>query len=103
MENEVTAQEIEEIALAYLYLTCWKVNITTGKKSTKQIIGSYLTNWKGLDWGVLDALQEQDFVNFGYKDKSLVLTPEGEFKAKEIIKRLLGKDFVVGAVEEVKG
>lgn len=102
MQNEVTTEEIEEVGLAFLYLTCRKIQLITGKKSTKKIVGSFLQNWKNINFEVLDALLEKELVDFALKDKTLVITKEGEIKAKEIIKKLLGKDFEVETIEEIR-
>ena len=61
---------IEALTLALLRLTCWK----EGKGEF-----SYYRAWKGYDFGTLDALQEQGFVTFERRNKSLELTDDGFF------------------------
>lgn len=44
----------------------------------------YLRAWKGYDFDDLDALAEDGYVDFSYRSKSLVLTPEGKARADSL-------------------
>lgn len=45
-------------------------------------------SWKGYDFGVLDKLEEEDFVFGNYRNKSICISKEGIEKAKEIMDRI---------------
>ena len=49
-----------------------------------------LRAWKGYDFGILDSLKEDGFVDFSYTAKSLYLSEEGIAKAKELVKKFAG-------------
>ncbi len=93
--SQITQQDIEDLTLALLYLNAWRYVF----KKDNMPPGD-LTVWKGHDFDTLDALNEKEFIVSNYKNKSLNITDEGERKAQEIIRRLLGKEFTVTA--EVK-
>jgi hypothetical protein len=47
--------------------------------------------WKGQDWGVMEALFERGWIDDPKnKSRSVLLTPEGETKARELFERHFG-------------
>lgn len=88
----ITQQDIEDLTLALLYLNAWRYVFKKGNLPPGD-----LTTWKGHDFDTLDALNEKELIESNYKNKSLYITDEGERKAREIIRRLLGKEFTATA------
>lgn len=82
--NDITPDDIDDLTLAVLYLTAWR----------EQQTGT-ATNWKGHNFDTLDSLAAKQYTDGNRRNKSLYLTEAGEAKAQDVIKRLLGKDFVV--------
>lgn len=82
--NEITPDEIDDLTLAVIYLTAWR----------EQQTGT-VTNWKGYNFDTLDSLAAKQYTDGNRRSKSVSLTEAGEAKAQEVIKRLLGKEFVV--------
>ncbi len=78
-DSDETAQDVpydtdkvDDMALALLYLT-----MSRDKYGTRA--------WKGLDWGITDRLFEKGYIGDPKgKAKSVVVTPEGEERAKEL-------------------
>ena len=68
--------KIDDAALALLYLT-----LHDGDRA-----------WKGFDWGVLGRLHDKDMIYDPVgKVKSVVFTPEGLERAKELLETMFGK------------
>ena len=44
--------------------------------------------WKGYDFGVLDELEEEDFVFGNHRNKSICISKEGIDRAREIMERM---------------
>ena len=79
-DEELTRLQ-EELTLVLLYLSAWQE-----KSPGKPVYRS----WKGYDFGVLDALGEQDMLYGSAKgNKSVYLTPEGIERAKALVETLL--------------
>ncbi len=96
--NDITPGDIEELTLAVIYLTAWREEQTDADGYP---MGMGVTNWKGLNFDTLDGLAAKKYTDGNRRSKSVQITAEGEAKAQEIIKRLLGKEFVVTA-ERIK-
>jgi hypothetical protein len=70
-------EKVEETVLALLWLT----------------LDDHHRAWKSHDWGVLDRLHERGFISDPKgKAKSVLLTEEGERRARELFARLFGVD-----------
>ena len=68
--------KLDEAALALLYLT-----LHDGNRA-----------WKGFDWGLLDRLHEKGMIHDpAGKVKSVVFTPEGQERAKELFETMFKK------------
>jgi len=68
--------KIDDAALALLYLT-----LHDGDRA-----------WKGLDWDVLGRLHDKDMIYDPVgKVKSVVFTPEGLERAKQLLETMFGK------------
>lgn len=76
---EISRDELaKNLALVLIYLSAWK----------EKDIYEYRV-WKGYDFSILDALKEDDCIDFSYKAKSLNLTGEGVEKAKELLGKFI--------------
>jgi hypothetical protein len=68
--------KIDDAALALLYLT-----LHDGNRA-----------WKGFDWEVLGRLHEKDMIHDPVgKVKSIIFTPEGQERAKELFETMFKK------------
>lgn len=69
-------KRLEELTLLLLYLSAWE----------EQSLGdvSYRRAWKGFLFEVLAALEEQGYIEQSKRAKSVVLTPEGIERAREL-------------------
>ena len=45
-------------------------------------------SWKGYDFGVIDKLEEENYVFGNHRNKSVCISKEGIEKAKEIMERM---------------
>ena len=76
-QDNVNWEKVDEIALALLCLT----------------LGGDGRAWKGFDWNVMDRLHEKGWIlDPKKKTKSVVVTEEGETKAKEFFKKYFVSD-----------
>lgn len=66
----------KKLALVLIYLSAWKEKDTDEYRA-----------WKGYDFGILDALKDDGYIDFSYKAKSLYLSGEGVEKSKELIEK----------------
>jgi hypothetical protein len=72
---EYDTRKVDEVILALLHL-----NAHTDHGVTRA--------WKGFDWDAMDRLHAQGFISDPRsKAKSVVLTEEGEQKAKELFRK----------------
>lgn len=71
-------EQIKELTLLLLYLNSWV---------EKEPYGEFHRAWKGYDFDILNALEEENLIGGSYKAKSTYLTEEGVEKAKELIKK----------------
>jgi hypothetical protein len=70
-------EKVEETVLALLWLT----------------LDGHRRAWKSHDWGVLDRLHERGYISDPKsKAKSVLLTEEGERRARELFARHFGVD-----------
>jgi hypothetical protein len=70
-------EKVEETVLALLWLT----------------LDGHRRAWKSHDWGVLDRLHERGYISDPKtKAKSVLLTEDGERRARELFARLFGVD-----------
>ncbi|MBA7543084.1 hypothetical protein ES705_35410 [subsurface metagenome] len=74
---------IKELILLLIYLTSWKedTNLTKVQRS-----------WKGYPFDALDELNEEGYIAGNKRAKSVYLTEEGLGKAKELMKKYIGKE-----------
>lgn len=70
---------IKKLTLALMYLTSWK---------EKDFGMEMCRTWKGYDFGVLNVLEEEDFIRGSHKSKSAMLTDTGIEEAQKIIREL---------------
>jgi hypothetical protein len=80
MDNEYDNDKIDDTVLALLWLTLHDVTEYGGRA------------WKGHDWGVLNRLHEKGFLgNPVGKAKSVMVTPEGIKRSRELFEQLFAK------------
>lgn len=74
---------IKELSLLLIYLTSWQEDggLTKVQRS-----------WKGYTFEILDELNEEGYIDGSKYAKSVYLTEEGLSKAKELIKKYVGKE-----------
>lgn len=73
-------KQIKDLTLALMYETAWEEDDVFGEKM--------LRTWKGYPFELIDELAEEGLINQSRKSKSVVLTDEGEEKAKRIVEIL---------------
>ncbi len=75
------ADKIDETVLALLWLTVHD----EGEYGARA--------WKGHDWGTMNRLHEQGLISDPRsKAKSVLLTPEGLAKSRQLFERMFAKD-----------
>ena len=74
---------IKELTLLLMYLTAWQED--TGQSKVQR-------SWKGYSFEVLDELNEKGYIDGSKYAKSVYLTEEGLSKAKELMKKYIGKE-----------
>ena len=74
---------IKELTLLMIYLTAWQED--TGQSKVQR-------SWKGYSFEVLDELNVEGYINGRKHAKSVYLTEEGLSKAKELMKKYIGKE-----------
>ena len=75
-DNDKYDRVLEELSLMLMYLTRFR--------ERKEEIWRA---WKGYDFAVLDNLQNNEYISFSYKAKSLYLEEKGIEKAKELLQK----------------
>lgn len=86
-------EKIKELTLLLLDLNSWNedgYSRADGDNIIKTIIKR---SWKGYDFDILNALENEKLINGGYKSKSVYLTKSGEDKALELYKKYFGVDY----------
>jgi len=76
-------QTIKELILLLIYLTSWQEDV--GFKKVQR-------SWKGYPFEVIDELNEEEYIDGSKYAKSVYLTEEGLDKAKELMKKYIGKE-----------
>jgi hypothetical protein len=79
MELTETTTKVDKLALLLLFLSSWE---------EKTLEFSIRRAWKGIDFGILDRLQENGYISQSRTAKSLCLTEEGEKEANKLLKLL---------------
>lgn len=74
---------IKELTLLLIYLTSWQEDV--GFKKVQR-------SWKGYPFEVLDELNQEGYIDGSKHAKSVYLTEEGLGKAKELMKKYIGKE-----------
>lgn len=74
---------IKELTLLLIYLTSWQEDAGLTKVQR---------SWKGYPFEVLDELKEKRYIDGSKRAKSVYLTEEGIGKAKELMKKYIGKE-----------
>jgi hypothetical protein len=82
VEN-IMVQTIEELTLLLIYLTSWQEDV--GFKKVQR-------SWKGYPFEVLDELNQEGYIDSSKRAKSVYLIEEGLGKAKELMKKYIGKE-----------
>lgn len=77
MELTETTTKVDKLALLLLYMSSWE---------EKTLDLSVRRAWKGIDFGILDRLQESGLISQSRTAKSLFLTEEGEKEARKLAK-----------------
>lgn len=71
-------EKVEEVVMALLTLTMFREH-------------GVARAWKGQDWDVMEALFERGWIDDPKsKARSVIVTPEGEAKARELFERHFG-------------
>ncbi len=87
MNNE---EKIKELTLLLLYLNAWDEE-GYGRDENGEIHSVKMKrSWKGYDFDILNALEEENFLSGSYKSKSVCLTKNGEKKALELYRKYFG-------------
>ena len=77
---EYDKDKVDEMTLALLYLVMHDEDESTARA------------WKGFDWDTMNRLHEKGFIsNPVSKAKSVILTPEGYKRTKELFAKHFGK------------
>lgn len=76
-------ETIKELTLLLIYLTSWQEDVGLTKVQR---------SWKGYPFEVLDELNEEGYIDGRKHAKSVYLTEEGLDKAKELMKKYIGKE-----------
>jgi len=76
-------ETIKELTLLLIYLTSWKEDAGLVKVQR---------SWKGYTFDALDELKEEGYIDGNKRVKSVYLTDEGLDKAKELMKKYIGKE-----------
>lgn len=77
MTEERRKQVVKDLTLMLAHLTSWKESAEYDWSSA----------WKTYDWDAIDALcEEQLFYMHRMKNKSVIITKEGEARAKQLLK-----------------
>ena len=73
-------EKVDDVVLALLYLTIWEED-EWGARA-----------WKSHDWDALDRLHAKEYISDPKsKAKSVVLSPEGVIRARELFERYFAK------------
>lgn len=86
-------EKIKELTLLLLYLNSWNEDGYSRDGSDNIIETKIKRSWKGYDFDILNALENENLLNGGYKSKSVYLTKSGEDKALELYKKYFGVDY----------
>lgn len=81
---------IKDLTLMLMYLTSWEESLVPGIRKKPDRAGIYPKAricWKGYDFGILNELTDEGFVNAGDRRKSASFTDEGEAKALELLRQ----------------
>lgn len=73
----------EDHTLILMNLTAWNPN---GQKKPAAS-GDMMQSWKGYDFDVLDALEEDGFISTTHRSKSAYITKTGQAKAAELVRQ----------------
>jgi Mn-dependent DtxR family transcriptional regulator len=82
VEN-IMDETIKELTLLLIYLTSWQEDVGLTKVQR---------SWKGYPFEVLDELNKEGYIDGSKRAKSVYLTEEGLSKAKELMKKYIGKE-----------
>ncbi|PKP56114.1 transposase [Candidatus Atribacteria bacterium HGW-Atribacteria-1] len=74
---------LKELTLLLIYLTSWQEDVGFTKVQR---------SWKGYPFEALDELNEEGYISGSKHAKSIYLTEEGLGKAKELMKKYIGKE-----------
>ena len=74
---------IKELTLLLIYLTSWQEEAGSVKVQR---------SWKGYPFEILDELREEGYLTERKTAKSVYLTEEGLDRAKELMKKYIGKE-----------
>lgn len=83
MDKIDAKQAVKELTMALLYLSRWT-------ERDRFSGGSDFYAWKGYDFGILNELDDEDYIRQGShpsRSKSVYITESGIQKAKEILKK----------------
>ena len=84
MEKMTAAEAQHDLTLVLLYLSRF---VDDPKREDFWDEDVYRA-WKGYDFGVLNKLEDEDFVFGNHRNKSICISKEGIEKAREIMERM---------------
>lgn len=90
MNNE---EKIKKLTLLLLYLNSWNEEGYSRYEIGNIIEIKIKRNWKGYDFYILNALENEKFLSVRLKSKSVYFTKIGENKALELYKKYFGVDY----------
>ena len=79
-------QLIKDLTLMLMNLTSWETNENTRKKKGVAR-GPLVETWKGYDFDVLDALEDDGYIASSYRSKLATITKEGQLHATDLLGR----------------
>ncbi|MGN1311467.1 MAG: DUF6429 family protein [Bacilli bacterium] len=86
-------EKIKELTLLLLYLNSWNEDGYSRDENDNIIETKIKRSFKGYDFDILNALENENLLNGGYKSKTVYLTKSGEDKALELYKKYFGVDY----------
>ncbi len=81
-------KNIEELTLLLMYLTSWDEKGFVRDENGEVKEGKVKTCWKGYSFDTINKLTDEEYLYYS-KGKSVMLTPKGEKRVKELMNKYL--------------
>ncbi len=79
----IITEKLKELYLLVLYLSGWE------EDSRKNPGQKLFRSWKGCPFEILNEFENEEYITQNRKSKSVVFTPTGKIKAKELKEKYL--------------